>query len=112
MKDIKYIIADNVKLYRKKENMTQMELAERAELSLDSIKRIEGGRQSMSLENFLRVSDALQIPLPYLLYKEADIPEAEQFREILEGRDGGQRKYLLHMLCEMARGLDQMSSLQ
>ena len=32
MDDIKYIIADNVKLYRKKENLTQMELAERAEI--------------------------------------------------------------------------------
>lgn len=26
--DIKYIIADNVKLYRKREKLTQMELAE------------------------------------------------------------------------------------
>lgn len=41
MKDIKYIIADNVKLYRKKQNLTQFELAEKAELSADSIKRIE-----------------------------------------------------------------------
>jgi transcriptional regulator with XRE-family HTH domain len=43
MKDIKYIIADNVKLYRKKQNLTQFELAEKAELSADSIKRIEHG---------------------------------------------------------------------
>lgn len=60
MKDIKYIIADNIKLYRKKENLTQMELAERADLSLDSIKRLERGLRMMSLENFLRVSDASQ----------------------------------------------------
>ena len=43
MNDIKYIIADNVKLYRKKQNLTQFELAEKAELSVDSIKRIERG---------------------------------------------------------------------
>lgn len=42
MKDIRYIIADNVRLYRKKENLTQAELAERAELS---IKRIEGEKE-------------------------------------------------------------------
>ena len=42
MKDIRYIIADNVRLYRKKENLTQAELAERAELSLDTFKRFEG----------------------------------------------------------------------
>lgn len=109
MKDIRYIIADNVKLYRKKENLTQMELAERAELSLDSIKRIEGGKRTMSLENFLRVSDALCIPLPYLLYEEkADTPEAEQIGEILAGRDSRQRKYLLHMLLEMEKELDKL----
>ena len=42
MEDMKYIIADNVRAYRKRENLTQMELAERAQLSIDSIKRIEG----------------------------------------------------------------------
>lgn len=52
MKEQKYIIADNVRLYRKKEGLTQMELAERADLSLDSIKRIEGGKRSMSLDSF------------------------------------------------------------
>ena len=45
MKDIRYIIADNVRLYRKKENLTQAELSERAELSLDTIKRIEGEKE-------------------------------------------------------------------
>lgn len=109
MKDIRYLIADNVKLYRKKENLTQTELAERAELSLDSIKRIEGGKRTMSLENFLRVSDVLQVPLSYLLYEEkTDIPEAEQIREILKGRDSRQRTYLLHMLHEMAKELDKL----
>ena len=49
MKDIKYIIADNVRLCRKRQNLTQAELAERAELSLDSIKRIESGKRTMSL---------------------------------------------------------------
>lgn len=45
MKDIKYIIADNVKLYRKKQKLTQMKLAELADLSVDSIKRIEAGQR-------------------------------------------------------------------
>lgn len=109
MKDIRYIIADNVKLYRKKENLTQMELAERAELSLDSIKRIEGGKRTMSLENFLRVTDALRIPLSYLLYEEEiDIPEVRRITEVLEGRNSRQREYLLHMLCEMAKELDKL----
>ena len=70
MKDNEYVIADNVRFYRKKANLTQAELAERAELSLDSIKRVEAGKRTMSLENFLRLSDALGIPLTFLLYRQ------------------------------------------
>lgn len=87
MKDIKYIIADNVRLCRKRQNLTQAELAERAELSLDSIKRIESGKRTMSLENFLRLSNALHVPSSYLLYAQVDkIPEVERIQCILRER--------------------------
>lgn len=110
MKDIRYIIADNVKLYRKRENLTQAELAERADLSLDSIKRIEGGKRTMSLENFLRLSDALCVPLSFLLYDNLNmIPEEERIHCILKGRSIGQKEYLLHILQEMAEGMDKLS---
>jgi transcriptional regulator with XRE-family HTH domain len=109
MKDMKYIIADNVKFYRKRENLTQIELAERAELSLDSIKRIEGGKRTMSLENFLRLSKALGIPLSFLIYEQKNrVPEEELLMSILEGRSDRQKKYLLHMLQEMADGMDKL----
>lgn len=109
MKDIKYIIADNVKLYRKRENLTQTELAEKAELSLDSIKRIEGGKRTMSLENFIRLSDALRVPLAFFLYDKKDtMPEAERINCILKGRSASQKEYLLHMLQEMAEGMDKL----
>ncbi len=110
MKDIRYIIADNVKLYRKKENLTQAELAERAELSLDSIKRIEGGKRTMSLENFIRLSDALRVPLSFFLYDQADIlSETERIRCILDGKNEKQKEYLLHILQEMAKEMDKLS---
>ena len=87
MKDNEYVIADNVRFYRKKANLTQAELAERAELSLDSIKRVEAGKRTMALENFLRLSNALGIPLTFLLYGQKDrMPDEERIRGILEGR--------------------------
>ena len=90
MKDIKYIIADNVRFYRKKADLTQAGLAERAELSLDTIKRIEAGTRTMSLENFLGLSDALRIPLTFLLYEQKDrMPDEERTRGILKGRSDG-----------------------
>lgn len=104
---IKYIIADNVRFYRKKADLTQAGLAERAELSLDTIKRIEAGKRTMSLENFLGLSDALRIPLTFLLYEQKDrMPDEERIWGILKGRSDGQKEYLLHMLQEIADGID------
>lgn len=109
MKDIRYIIADNVRLYREKENLTQLELAERADLSIDSVKRIENGKRSMSLENFLRLSEALRVPLTLLVYSEKDRTlDEERIKEILKGRSDKQKEYLLHMLQEMADGMDKL----
>ena len=45
MKDIKSIIANNVKLCQKKQNLIQFKLSEKAELSVDSIKRINMGAE-------------------------------------------------------------------
>lgn len=109
MKDIRYIIADNVRLCRKRQNLTQAELAERADLSLDSIKRMESGKKTMSLEKFLRLSDALQVPLSFFLYDQEDMmPEAERIHCILKGKSERQKEYLLHMLQEMAEGMDKL----
>ena len=106
---IKYIIADNVKLYRKKQNLTQFELAEKTELSVDSIKRIEHGSRTMSLENFMRIADALDVPLSYLMYENLNlIPITERILNILNSKSGKQQEYLLHMLEEMSFGLDNL----
>ncbi|MCM1083961.1 MAG: helix-turn-helix domain-containing protein [Clostridium sp.] len=109
MKDIRYIIADNVRLYRKQRNLTQLELAERADLSVDSIKRVERGSRTMSLENFMRITDALNIPLTYLLYESRNkIPIVEHIQNVLNGKSEKQQEYLVHMLEEMAIGLDKL----
>lgn len=109
MNDIKYIIADNVKLYRKKQNLTQFELAEKAELSVDSIKRIERGSRTMSLENFMRIADALAVPLSYLMYENLNkIPITERILNILNSKSEKQQEYLVHILEEMSVGLDRL----
>lgn len=109
MKDIKYIIAYNVKLYRKKQNLTQFELAEKAELSVHSIKRIEHGSRTMSLENFMRIADALVVPLSYLLYEKLnEIPITKRILNILNSKGVNQQKYLVRMLEEMSPGLDKL----
>ncbi|GFI29990.1 hypothetical protein IMSAGC013_01377 [Lachnospiraceae bacterium] len=109
MKDIRYIIADNVRLYRKQRNLTQLELAERADLSVDSIKRVERGSRTMSLENFMRIADALDVSVSYLLYEnQKKIPITERIQNVLNDKSEKQQEYLIHMLEEMARGLDKL----
>lgn len=109
MKDIKYIIADNVRLYRKKGNLTQLELAERAELSLDSVKRVEGGKTTLSLENFLRLAEAINVFPSYLISEGIDgLPEMEQIHGILKGRTEKQKIFLIHILKQMSEEMDNL----
>ncbi len=109
MKDIRYIIADNVKLYRKQRNLTQLELAERADLSVDSIKRVERGSRTMSLENFMRIADALDVPLSYFLYDNLnEMPIMERIQTVLNGKSEKQQEYLIHIFEEMASSLDKL----
>lgn len=66
----------------------------------------------MSLENFLRLSEALHVPLPFLLNEQKkDILEIELISCVLEGRSDKQRRYLLHMLQEMAKEMDELSNI-
>lgn len=78
---------NNVRLYRKQRNLTQLELAERADLAVDSIKRVERGSRTMSLENFMRIADALDVPLSYLLYESLNkISMTERIQNVLNDK--------------------------
>ncbi len=58
----------------------------------------------MSLENFMRIADAMEVPLSYLLYESHnEIPILERVMNVLDGKSGEQKEYLLHMLEEMAK---------
>jgi transcriptional regulator with XRE-family HTH domain len=52
-----------IKEFRKKRNMTQGVLAQRARLSVDTIRRLERGSFSPTLETLFRVCDGLNISL-------------------------------------------------
>ena len=44
----------------KEYKITQAELAERADVSLDTIKSVENGRRAMSLDTYLNIVHALE----------------------------------------------------
>lgn len=50
----------------------------------------------MSLENFMRIADALVAPLSYLLYENPnEIPMIERVMNVSDGRNGGQKEICL-----------------
>ena len=107
--DIEHIIAENVKLYRKKGRLTQAQLAEQAKLSSDSVKRVEKGVITISLESFLRLAEVLGVPVTYLISERIEeLPEMQQLHEIVQGKNEKQKRFLLHMLRQMAEELEEL----
>ena len=77
-KQLYEVIAENIKKERKKLCMTQGQLAERADLSLDTIKSVEHGRRAMSLDTYLKIVQALNTtPLALMSWKCSNISFAE-----------------------------------
>lgn len=70
--DIYEVIAKNIKLYRKKKNMTQAELAEKTEYSHEFIRRIEApnSKKNFSIDAVSNIADALDIDIELLFEKE------------------------------------------
>lgn len=65
------VIRHNIKLYRKERNMTQAELAEKANLSHDYIRQIESDKvaNTFSVQTLYDIAEALEIDVG-LLFKE------------------------------------------
>ena len=62
------IIAENIRKERRRLGITQAELAERADVSLDTIKSVENGRRAMSLDTYLNIGKYVIIRICPQLY--------------------------------------------
>ncbi len=56
----------NILHYRKEQGLTQMQLAEKCNLSRNHIQRIETAASSCSLDTLMDIAEALRIPLKKL----------------------------------------------
>jgi len=72
MKDIYKIIRHNIKKYRLLKNLTQAELAEKADLTHDYIRQIESDRvaNTFSVQTLYDISLALGIEMKLLFEKD------------------------------------------
>nr|MBQ8253310.1 helix-turn-helix transcriptional regulator [Lachnospiraceae bacterium] len=72
------IVGSNVRLARVRNNLTQEQLAEMADISSSYLSAIERGKQSVSLEYMNRIADALRVPVANLLVREREEGYAAQ----------------------------------
>ena len=64
--DIYARVGLNILYYRKKQGLTQLQLAEAAHYSLNHIQQIETAKTTPSVEALLDIADALEVPVTEL----------------------------------------------
>lgn len=60
-------IGDNIKLIRKMQGITQKELAGKINISVSHLRHVENNTAAPSLDTLVIISDALKVPLDYLV---------------------------------------------
>lgn len=78
--------------------MSQAELAERAELSIDTVKSVEQGRRAMSLDTYLRIVKALETTPVALMNDKQPEKYMERFFFLVAGRSEREIEFVLHMV--------------
>lgn len=97
-------IAENIKKERKRLKMSQSQLAEKAEVSLDTIKSIEHGRRSMSLDTYLKIVDALEITPLALMEQEESAYYIDRFIFMTKNCSENQVEFVLYMVEKLLKG--------
>jgi transcriptional regulator with XRE-family HTH domain len=64
------MIGDNIKFFRKKAKMTQVELAEKANISRSYLADVERDRYNPSLDTLKAIASALNVPVNSLIGEE------------------------------------------
>ena len=69
-------IGSRIKEARKLKKISQIELADAANISVSHLSNIENGKKSISIELFVRIVEALQVSADWLL--RTDTPEVKK----------------------------------
>ena len=70
---LRNIVANNIRKYRKKMNISQEELAERAGLHRTYIGGVERGERNITLDSLQTIANALNIAPVELIVEKADV---------------------------------------
>ena len=101
-------MGDRVREYRTKRHWSQEKLAEEADISLNTVSRIESGQTRMSIEVFKRLVQALGINVELLLFGEISDKARQDCARIqfmLQKLEDGDKEILLETMGTLAESL-------
>ena len=96
-------ILKNLAALRKKSGLTQEKLAEKANLSQQTISRYERGQKKPKYENLKFLADFFGVSIDYLL----DRPESEAFDEIFELREYLRERPEMRTLIDRSKAVNE-----
>ncbi|MDP5239132.1 helix-turn-helix transcriptional regulator [Uliginosibacterium sp. 31-16] len=71
------VVARNLKALRKARELTQEQLAEKAELHVNYVGGIERGERNATIRNIKKLAKALGVPMSVLVDESATAPSAQ-----------------------------------
>ncbi|MDE7310540.1 MAG: helix-turn-helix domain-containing protein [Eubacterium sp.] len=98
------VIADNIRKERKRRYFSQGELAERADISVDTVKSVENGRRAMSLDTYLKIVQALGTTPVALMNKENPERYTDRFAYMIKNCSRNEVEFILYMVEQIVKG--------
>ena len=97
-------VGERIRQARKEKHLSQAELAEKVQISASHMSDLENGKTNISLEIFMRITEALQVSADWLL--QTNIPEVgkiqiAELESLLSDCSSSELQSLLRMLKEM-----------
>ena len=108
MDEKRLLIGDRIRQARHARAISQIQLAEMAQISVSHMSDIETGKTNISLDIFIRIMEALQVSPGWLLQTDAS-GESEaldqEFTVLLSDCSLTEKQLILNMAREMKKGL-------
>lgn len=101
-------VGQRICIARKKQGLSQAELAEKIDISVTHMSDIENGKKNASIEIFMRLTEALQVSADWLL--QTNIPtvasiQSDEISRLLSGCTSEEAQALIKILHEIKRAM-------
>lgn len=76
--DINKHFGNEVRKFRRKQKLSQLQLAEKAKVDLSTINRIERGIENLTLRNAFKITKALHLPIYKFFLVDKDLRKLDR----------------------------------